>query len=309
VPVSTTNDSMCFSSLSQVIKYLVATTVVFVSTVIMIYRHKFDRVKRRTSVGDNIVVGFFHPNCSAGGGGERVLWKAIQALGELREVGFLISVVIYTFDSPHDDYSKELMDHVNVRFSILLPPNLPLRFVHLNHLKNKRRRLSMIAESAWTMRVAWAGLNMLTPHIFFDTTGCAFTFIVAKILGGCKIATYVHYPTISTDMLKLVWQRRPSYNNQAQITQSVFKTYLKFAYYTSFAIAYGVVGCLADVVMTNSSWTYAHIHYLWRLARNRMHIVYPPCNTNFFQNKNDDDKRENIVISIGQVRTITCLFS
>lgn len=27
-----------------------------------------------------IVVGFFHPYCNAGGGGERVLWTAIRAL-------------------------------------------------------------------------------------------------------------------------------------------------------------------------------------------------------------------------------------
>jgi len=26
------------------------------------------------------VVGFFHPYCNAGGGGERVLWAAIQAV-------------------------------------------------------------------------------------------------------------------------------------------------------------------------------------------------------------------------------------
>ena len=27
-----------------------------------------------------IVVGFFHPYCNAGGGGERVLWTALRAL-------------------------------------------------------------------------------------------------------------------------------------------------------------------------------------------------------------------------------------
>jgi hypothetical protein len=30
-------------------------------------------------------IGIFHPNCSSGGGGERVLWKAIEALGEMKE--------------------------------------------------------------------------------------------------------------------------------------------------------------------------------------------------------------------------------
>ena len=27
-----------------------------------------------------LVIGFFHPYCNAGGGGERVLWMAVQAL-------------------------------------------------------------------------------------------------------------------------------------------------------------------------------------------------------------------------------------
>jgi hypothetical protein len=30
-------------------------------------------------------VAFFHPYCSSGGGGERVLWKTIEALGQLKE--------------------------------------------------------------------------------------------------------------------------------------------------------------------------------------------------------------------------------
>lgn len=38
---------------------------------------------------------------------------------------------------------------------------------------------------------------MFTPHVFIDTTGCAFTFLVAK-LARCKIVAYVHYPTVST---------------------------------------------------------------------------------------------------------------
>jgi hypothetical protein len=38
------------------------------------------------------------------------------------------------------------------------------------------------------------------PQVFFDTTGWAFTFPLAR-LAGCKVACYVHYPTVSTDML------------------------------------------------------------------------------------------------------------
>ena len=31
-----------------------------------------------------------------------------------------------------------------------------------------------------------------------DTTGAAFTCLVAKVLAGCKVGCYIHYPTIST---------------------------------------------------------------------------------------------------------------
>lgn len=38
--------------------------------------------KLPTSEGGGVkkVIGFFHPNCDAGAGGEKVLWQAIQAL-------------------------------------------------------------------------------------------------------------------------------------------------------------------------------------------------------------------------------------
>ena len=62
----------------------------------------------------------------------------------------------------------------------------------------KSNRLTMIAESLGTTKLAWNALNKVTPHLYIDTTGCAFTFLVAKLLAGCRVGTYVHYPTIST---------------------------------------------------------------------------------------------------------------
>lgn len=47
-----------------------------------------------------VVLGFFHPYCSGGGGGERVLWKMVQDIGSLRERGFSVQIVIYTVDKP-----------------------------------------------------------------------------------------------------------------------------------------------------------------------------------------------------------------
>ena len=115
------------------------------------------------------VIGFFHPFCSAGGGGERVLWKAIQALGEMKEGKMMInkqqrrtktskkestgintttdiddviltnckniSVVIYTIDVPTKNYDKEVLEKVRDRFSIAIPSSLSIHFVHLHEVK------------------------------------------------------------------------------------------------------------------------------------------------------------------------------
>lgn len=67
------------------------------------------------------VIAFYHPYCAAGGGGERVLWKMIQALEErwgdttkkdasdhhknIHETKQRsIQIVIYTIDPPRENY-------------------------------------------------------------------------------------------------------------------------------------------------------------------------------------------------------------
>ena len=57
---------------------------------------------------------------------------------------------------------------------------------------------TMLGQSLGSMVVAMTALCFLLPDVFVDTTGYAFTFIMAKILGGCRTVAYVHYPTIST---------------------------------------------------------------------------------------------------------------
>lgn len=56
-----------------------------------------------------------------------------------------------------------------------------------------------------------------------DTMGYAFTFPVVRILSGghVPVGAYVHYPTISTDMLARVKERKESYANNAAISSSV----------------------------------------------------------------------------------------
>ena len=314
------------------------------------FRRKAPNAKRPT------VVAFFHPHCSAGGGGERVLWKAVQVLGDLHDQGFPLEVVVYTTDRPKASYKEgtcfvgvctylawmydcacslffasDLLGHVQARFSISPSPSLPLTLVHLQdyshflgtkwfslayvsfklsqrscsllatRLKERCNRFSLLAESWGTMRLAYKALEQVTPHVFFDTTGCAFTYFVARFLAGCQVAAYVHYPTISTDMLSLVWERRPSYNHNVDIAKSTLTTYVKLVYYALFALLYGFCGSLARLVMVNSTWTCGHIAFLWRGARSRITVVFPPCDVESLKNF-PLENREGAVLSIGQFR-------
>ena len=158
------------------------------------------------------------------------------------------------------------------------------------------------------MRLALKALEMSSdsmPNIFVDTTGCAFTYVVARILFACKVIAYVHYPTISTDMLNLVWERRRSaYNHQEYISRSQFTTIIKLIYYTIFAVLYGMVGSLASLVLVNSTWTCNHIRSLWKWAAwsNRIKIVFPPCPVLDLQKNDILKKREPAILSIGQFR-------
>lgn len=51
------------------------------------------------------------------------------------------------------------------------------------------------------LQVALDGLRALVPGVYCDTTGWAFPYPLVW-LAGARVAAYVHYPTISTDMLE-----------------------------------------------------------------------------------------------------------
>jgi len=46
-----------------------------------------------------------------------------------------LSVVIYTVDEKTPEYETEVMKKVKERFSIEIPPSLPINFVHLHEFK------------------------------------------------------------------------------------------------------------------------------------------------------------------------------
>lgn len=189
----------------------------------------------------------------------------------------------------------------------------------------------MLCQSLSSVIVGLECILRRNPDIYCDTMGAAFTYPLAKLLFGCHVVAYTHYPIISTDMLQQVRDQRPNHNNSSSISSSVSISTLKLVYYKTFARAYSFVGSFADKVMVNSTWTANHISQLWKLdliidegqlhtnsavstpieistsshrPGQQLHIVYPPCNTAHLQEipLGDDASRKRVILSIGQFR-------
>jgi len=247
-----------------------------------------------------VVVAFFHPYCNAGGGGERVLWCGIRALQ--RQYDF-VNCVVYSGDCGYSP--KDILSRAKERFNIQL--ERPVEFVFLakrDWVEAKTwPHFTLLGQSIGSMILGFEALWKFVPDVYIDTMGYAFTYPIFRFIGGCKVGCYVHYPTISTDMLVKVKTREATYNNSAIISQSAVLTHAKLIYYRVFAFLYGLAGKCSSVIMVNSSWTRGHIVEIWS-KHNSTHIVYPPCDTSEFA-KLDNRSDELIVkrvISIGQFR-------
>ena len=119
------------------------------------------------------------------------------------------------------------------------------------------------------MYLAWEAMSKLVPDIYIgncilarhldkytkadtlDTMGYAFTFHVAKFLAGVTVGAYVHYPTISTDMLARVKSRKQWHTNSDAISSSLLLSNLKLMFdYSSFSQSTGVDDLMAQILPT-----------------------------------------------------------
>eukprot|EP01026_Neomeris_dumetosa_P077243 TRINITY_DN83251_c0_g1_i5.p1 TRINITY_DN83251_c0_g1~~TRINITY_DN83251_c0_g1_i5.p1 ORF type:complete len:516 (-),score=48.34 TRINITY_DN83251_c0_g1_i5:305-1795(-) len=250
----------------------------------------FNRPKRGT-------VGFFHPNADGGGGGERVLWCAIEAVTKSNPH---CQIVIYCHTGCT---SSGLAADAISRFGIKIPLNI--RIVTLDNCESlypqNHPRFTLLGQSYASYLLGWQAMRKLVPEVLIDTSGWAFIYPLARLL-GCKLCCYVHYPTVSTDMLERVWSRESAFNNNSNISRDPWKSVGKWIYYKIFAFFYGMMGAFADVVMVNSSWTAAHVRQIWWRWREPA-IVYPPCDTQrLLQIPLDRPLKHFYIISVAQFR-------
>lgn len=225
------------------------------------------------------IVGLVHPFCNAGGGGERVLWAAIKATQKRWPKAIC---VVYTGD--HDATKSTILERVKHRFNIELhPPTVVFVYIETRDwvLSTTWPHFTLLGQSLGSLIMAYDAFCLVVPDILIDTMGYSFTLALCNCLFP-KIPTgaYVHYPTISTDMLSSL---------DADIGKGVnagtgkgLKGFAKRQYWNAYAFLYGQSGRNVDVVMTNSSWTQAHVQSLWGLKRTKrrkphaVEVVYPP---------------------------------
>ncbi|KXN80614.1 GDP-Man:Man(3)GlcNAc(2)-PP-Dol alpha-1,2-mannosyltransferase [Leucoagaricus sp. SymC.cos] len=275
------------------------------------------------------IIGFFHPYCNAGGGGERVLWTAIASMQ--RNEPEIINI-IYSGDT--DATKMQILDKVKARFDIELDPS-KVHFVFLQSRKwvedSQWPYFTLLGQSLGSIYLAFEAMMLLIPDLYIDTMGYAFTYHVVSYLGRIPIGAYVHYPTISTDMLARVRSRKSWHTNTSAISSSAFLSKLKLLYYRIFMYYYATSLRTASFLMVNSSWTKNHIDSILQyhdILLDTLHlsppfvitnlltgvvyprkgkpptsarIVYPPCDTREMSSF-DLTGRQQIILSVAQFR-------
>ena len=145
----------------------------------------------------------------------------------------------------------------------------------------------MLFQSLGSLILAYEAISSFVPDVFIDTMGYAFTLPFVSSVLEIPTAAYVHYPTISTDMLR----RLPGVSLAKNI------------YWRLFALMYGYVCQQMDILITNSSWTRDHMEQLTgkKASKGEIRVIFPPCDTKALKNL-PLTPREKSIIYVAQVR-------
>lgn len=122
------------------------------------------------------------------------------------------------------DLNNEVYNMISISI-IVFSSFILILYVQVVHLYRRKwieessyPRFTMVGQSFGSVYLSWEALCKFTPLYYFDTSGYAFTYPIARIF-GCKVICYTHYPTISLDMISRVSERKSLYNNNASIAR------------------------------------------------------------------------------------------
>ncbi|CAL9093341.1 unnamed protein product, partial [Musa acuminata var. zebrina] len=90
--------------------------------------------------------------------------------------------------------SARALDRFGVK--LLRPPQVVRLYRRKWIEEHTYPHFTMIGQSLGSVYLSWEALRKFTPQFYFDTSGYAFTYPLARIF-GCKVICYTHYSTIS----------------------------------------------------------------------------------------------------------------
>ena len=130
------------------------------------------RARSRRLQAGPFTVGFFHPFCNSGGGGERVLWQYIRSLQQATPDQRLL---IYTGDS---EAPEAILMRTKERFGIDIAPSVEFVRLRWRFLITAEAwpRFTLVGQSLGAVVLACEALLQAPAAVFIDTTGFAFTY-------------------------------------------------------------------------------------------------------------------------------------
>ena len=152
------------------------------------------------------------------------------------------------------------------------------------------KRLTLLGQSYGSVRLAFEACTQLLPDVWIDTMGYAFSYPLVRLFDRrLPIGGYVHYPTISTDMLQRVRNQEAGHTNSTGVSSSKLRSRVKLLYYNIFAACYSWALRSSNVLVANGSWTQNHVNRLVLGSRatskaaasdaRYVQVVFPPCDT------------------------------
>ena len=214
-----------------------------------------------------------------------------------------------------------MLEKVENRFNIHLhAPNVVLLYLTTRKyvVNSSYPYMTLLGQSLGSLVVAYDAFTLLVPDVFVDTMGYAFTLALCKwLFPTVPVGAYVHYPTISTDMLASLDDKSGVQGINSGAGKG-WKGKIKRRYWEMFAKLYGWVGRQVDVVMCNSSWTAAHIRTLWGTGKKSSDssgdgtasspaVVFPPTavtelESNIAVDVESEKTRQPVLLYIAQFR-------
>lgn len=141
--------------------FIIILCVLGVPAAFLLLRWKYASQKTKTD-GSKLKVGIFHPYCNAGGGGEKVLWVAVEALQKKYP-----QADFYVYTGDIEATPDEILSKVSKTLNVNVDKKV--KFVYLNKRKWLEPHMypyfTLLGQSLGSIYLGFEALNQLNPGI------------------------------------------------------------------------------------------------------------------------------------------------